>query len=55
MMKAAKATHMKAHKTSARKKEADKKTRTSSISDGDIDHKAASREAKTKGMDHLNA
>ncbi|PWA83486.1 TPX2 [Artemisia annua] len=49
MMKAAKA-NKKAHK----KTEADKKSSTSSISDGDADHKAASREVKIKGVKHQN-
>ena len=48
MMKAAKA-NKKAHK----KTEADKKSSTSSISDGDADHKAGSREAKIKGTYRL--
>ncbi|PWA48187.1 TPX2 [Artemisia annua] len=49
MMKAAKA-NKKAHK----KTEADKKSSTSSVSDGDADHKAASREVKIKGVKHQN-
>lgn len=52
-MKAAKANPMKVHKTSSKKIEANKKTSASTISEGDIDHKAASKEAKIKGTDHL--
>lgn len=52
-MKAAKATSKKVHKTSAIKMEIDKKTNSSSISDGETDHKAASRENKIKGMGHF--
>lgn len=33
--------------------EIDKKTNSSSISDGETDHKAASRENKIKGMGHF--
>ncbi|XP_071728651.1 uncharacterized protein [Rutidosis leptorrhynchoides] len=54
MMKAAKATQTKAHKTGSSKIGADKKSSTSSTSEGDIDNrKAASREVKNKGMDGL--
>nr|XP_043617462.1 protein TPX2-like [Erigeron canadensis]XP_043617463.1 protein TPX2-like [Erigeron canadensis] len=58
MMKAAKAMSMKGYKTSSTKKETHKKTSTSStsssISDGDIDHKAAPRDLKCKGVKHYN-
>lgn len=52
----AKANQMKAHKTSFRKKEADKKTSSSSsVSDGgDIYHEAPSKESKFKGVKHHN-
>ncbi|GJU77223.1 TPX2-like protein [Tanacetum coccineum] len=49
MMKAAKA-NKKAHK----KTEADKKSSSSSVSDGDTDHKTSSREMKIKGVKHQN-
>ncbi|KAM0071013.1 hypothetical protein Hdeb2414_s0001g00019971 [Helianthus debilis subsp. tardiflorus] len=42
------------NKTSSSKLEANKNTTTSIISDGDIDHKAASREMKINGVKHHN-
>ncbi|MFS7949494.1 hypothetical protein Hanom_Chr06g00572221 [Helianthus anomalus] len=47
-MKAAKKIRMKPHNTKSTNKEANKKTSTSSNSDCDIDHKAATREVKDK-------
>ncbi|KAI3783900.1 hypothetical protein L1987_42989 [Smallanthus sonchifolius] len=54
LMKAAKANHTKIHKTNSRKTEANKNTSTSTISDGDIDKKSASRDMKIKGVKHHN-
>ncbi|KAL8253203.1 hypothetical protein R6Q59_036896 [Mikania micrantha] len=54
MMKAAKSNPMKIHKTSSSKVEANYKTSTSTISDGDTGHKTASREIKVKGMKLYN-
>ncbi|KAI7736808.1 hypothetical protein M8C21_029976 [Ambrosia artemisiifolia] len=50
LMKAAKSIHMKAPKTSSKKKEANKIASTSNNSDCDNDHKAASNEGKDKGV-----
>ncbi|KAJ0452252.1 putative TPX2 central domain-containing protein [Helianthus annuus] len=54
LMKAAKKIRMKPHNTTSTNKEANKKTSTSSNSDCDIDHKAATREVKdkVKGVKH---
>ncbi|XP_076924381.1 uncharacterized protein LOC143586794 [Bidens hawaiensis] len=54
LTKAFKTNHAKAHKTSSKKPEANKKTSSSTMSDGDIDHKAASGEMKIKGVKHQN-
>lgn len=53
LTKAFKTNHAKAHKTSSKKPEANKKTSSSTMSDGDIDHKAASGETKIKGTSNL--